>query len=360
MQIKSLPEKTVALTMTAGTGGGSTQNVIQSLLNDRYLHGYDLVFRGRLAIGVAVGTAVLPEAPQNIFRRVRVEIHHTIFGTQSIIDLPGATLFQRAKLFNKLAPHTFGTALGTAVGNYDIGVVLPLIFPLENVVEQQEFQTLLDAVRTSSIQIFLDMAPGADLVTPGGTTTFTWTAYGSGAGNPTVDVVQRVVNGLSHLPETDLVLKHDRVDGLNNAVALTNPNGQYLPRGNDIRLIGLKQYTASANGIDVVSAALNPIVDTDNGIAHPQILVGKTPIRDYPTWQALVAENKMLYGIAPDSGYGIVDFVNRGSRFDALAASRFAINQKQWGYGGLINAAGASSQVEVFFDEILSHSDFKH
>ena len=360
MQIKSIIERSgINLSMTAGTAVGATQNVIASLLQDRYLHGYDLVFRGRLAIGTAAATAILPEAPQSIFRRVAVEVHHTIFGTQRIIDLPGATLFERAKLFNRQAPLTFGTTLATAVANYDIGVVLPLVFPLENVVEGQEFKTLLDAIRTSSIQIYLQMAPAADLFTPAGTTTFTWTAYGSATGSPTLDLIQHPVNGLSHAPEMDLVVKHDRVDSLNAAVAYNNINGNWMPVGNDVRLVGLKQYVASTNSVDVVSSALDPIIGTDNGIAQPQLLVGKTAVREYGSWQAFVHETAQHFGIQPDSGYAVWDFVNRGNRLDALPASTYSKTNTQWGYGGVINPGGANSQVEAFLDEILSASAYK-
>lgn len=357
MQIKRIHEKTVSLNMTAGTGTGASENVVQQLLNDRYLHGYDLVFKGRLAVGVAAATALLPESPQSIFRRVKVEIQHRRFKKQTIIDLPGATLFERAKLFTRKAPHTFGTVPATATGNYDFGVVLPITFPLENVIEKQEFGTLLNGADCSSIQIFLEMAPAADLLTPGGTTTFTWTGYGSATGKPVCEIIRREVNGLNHNPLTDLVIKTDRVDSLNNAVALNNVNGLYLPRGADMRLIGLKQYTASANSVDVVSSFLDPVVDSDNGLAVPQLLIGKKAIRDYDGWQSLVAETGEHYGITPHTGYGVWDFVNRGDRMDALAASVFAQNQNQYGYGGKINAAGANSQIEVFYDQILSAAD---
>lgn len=357
MQIKPIAESTQTLTMTAGTATGASRNVIKNLLNDKFLYGYDLVFKGRLAVGVAAASAVLPESPQSIFRRVRVEIQHKRFKKQAIIDLPGASLFERAKLFNRKAPHTFGTPPAVGVGNYDFGVVLPLRFALENVFEQQEFGTLLNGADCSSIQIFLDMAPAADLLTPAGTTTFTWTAYGSPTGSPTVDIIRKEVNGLSHNPVTDLVIKTDRVDGLNNAVALNNVNGLYLPRGADMRLIGLKQYVASPNGEDVVSSFLNPVVSSDNGLAVPQLLIGKKAIRDHSGWQDLVAETADHYGITPDTGYGVWDFVNRGDRWDALAASVFAKNQNQYGYGGKINPAGATAQIEVFYDQILSASD---
>lgn len=359
MQIQPVNEKTVPLTMTAGVATTSTRNVIANLLNDDFfLHGYDLVFEGRLAVGVAAATAVLPEALQNIFRRVRVEISHSLFKKQAPIDLPSATLFERARMFDRVAPHTYGTPLAVGTGNYDLGVVIPLTFPLESVIESQEFGTLLNAEECSSIQIFLDAAPAADLLTPAGTTTFTWSAYGSGTGSPVVKVIRRTVNGLNHKPLTDLVIKTDRVDSLNAAVTLNNVNSLYLPRGADIRLIGLKQYTASANGSDVVSAFLNPVASSDAGIAIPQLLIGKKPIRDYTSWQDFVAETKKHYGIAPTTGYAVWDFVNRGNRLDALAASVFAKNQKQYGYGGLINAAGADSQVEVFYDQILSAKNF--
>lgn len=354
MQIKPVHEKTVQLNMPVGTATSSVQNVIQNLLNNRFVHGYDLIFKGRLAIGTAAGTAVNPEAPQNIFRRVRVEMQHNRFGKISPIDLPGATLYQRARLFNRVAPQIFGTAIAVGTGNYDIGVVCRLEFPLENVVESQEFRTLPNLLETSSVQIFLEMAPASDLVVPAGTTTFTWSAYGSAAGSPVVEVVRREVNGLSHNPLTDMVIKTDRIDSLNNAVALNNVNGLYLPRGADVRLIGLKQYVASANDINVVSAFLNPVLDTDNGIAIPQLLIGKKPIRDYDSWQSFVGETAQHFGVSPNSGYAIWDFVNRGNALDALAASLFAKDQNQYGYGGKINPAGANSYVEVFYDQILS------
>lgn len=353
MQIKTVTDQVLSIPAASMANAQSGLAFPASVNTGQYLQGLNLEFQGRLTTATAAGAAVTPEAPWSLFRRVYVDIVHSIYGSVRLISLPGGTLKTRAYLFNRINPLSQGTTLATAEGAYDMDFVLPIVFPLEQVVQGQVANTLLDAPRCSSIKVSFDLGVGADLITSSGTTTYTWSAYGSNVGNPIVNLSRRIVNGFSQNPLTNLVMKSDRVDTLSNGVQPGSFNGQPLPVGaNFIRLIGFKQYLPDVGSNDVPLSFLNPIAPGSPGLADPQVYINSSLIRDFTSWALLSHETQSRYNVAAPLGYGVVDFVSDGLAQDALNAQAIGQSRSVLNYGGLINAS-ASGLIEVFLDQVM-------
>lgn len=353
MQIKNIADQVMSIPAASMSAPQTGLAFPASVNTGQYLQGLDLEFQGRLTVGTAVGGAVTPEAPWCLFKRVYVDIVHAIYGSVRLISLPGGTLLRRAQFYNRITPISNGTTLATAEGAYDIDFHLPLIFPLEQVVQGQVANTLLDAPRCSSIRVSFDLGSGPEIITSGGTTTYTWSQYGSGAGNPIVNLNRRVVNGFTQNPLTNLVMKSDRVDTLANAVQPGSYNGQPLPVGaNFIRSIWFKQYLPSVVSNDVPLTMLSPIKPTDTGLADPQVYINSTLIRDFQTWQIAVNDTQRRFQVAIPAGYAVVDFVADGLAQDALNAQAIGQSRSVLNYGGLINAS-STGLIEVALDQVM-------
>lgn len=349
MQIKTLFDQQLQIP-AASLQNPQTLAFPATVNTGQFLEGLQLQFMGRMDITTA-GNAVLPESPWSLFKRIYVEIVHDIYGTKMLYNLPGGTSYVRNLLFNRVAPLRNGTAPGFAVGNYDFDFHIPIVFPLEQVVEGQRANTLLDAPRCSNIKVSFDLGDATDLC--GGPVVATWSAYGQAGGNPVVNLLRRVVNGFSHNPKTNLVQKSDRVDILSANVASGSFNGQPLPVGSNlIRLLGFKQYLPAGSGVDTVGSFYSPILQTDNGYARPQLFVNSTQIRDFYSWQAMVSDTQNRYQVAVPAGYAVVDFVRDGLAQDALNAALIGKARSTLNYGGIINGV-ANAQVEVFIDQIM-------
>lgn len=358
MRKRAFQEATLQLTGLAVTGSAPTPFQYNPPSSGMFEYGRRLTFKGRLTIGTAAGTAVLPEAP-NVFRNVTITVDHPSFGNQQILNRTGGTIQQYRYLMTRRQPTlTSNPAFSEAVGTYDILQILDLQYPLENVYSQFKQDTLLDTRVLTSYSIQVQIAPPSDLVTPAGTTTFAWSAYGSNAGNPTLDIERIEVLGFNGAPtgKESLVIRTARYDSIANNVAAGNLNGQPLTRDvrSVVRLLGLKQYIQSANGISVPSSFLNPIQDTDPGIAIPQLFRGGKAIRSPRNWQTFQSEASDDFAINMPDGYGFWDFVASGNMMEAMPTGSFQ-NPKvgvDWGYGGTINGV-ANGVVAVLVDEVL-------
>jgi hypothetical protein len=357
MNIKRLPQQGVpALTSAFIEGKGE---LIVQIDRQQYLYGLIVKFLGRLTTAGGAGAAVNAEAPQSIFNRIKVNTNSSLYGSKLPINLPGATIFQRAHIFSGTPPVASG-GLATANAAYDIEVDWPILFVLENTADDVQRATLLPAPLLSSLQLEMQFNPGAALITSGGATTYAWTAYGSAAGVPEVLVQLLQVNGLQNNPKTVLVTKTDQYADLSKSVGSDQQVGNEIPIGSTIARVVLKQYVQDPlQAVDVAATMLSPKTAASAGWASPQLQFNRVPIRQYQRWAQLESENKNHYSIgAWPSGYGVIDF-GEGSNYGSpvgqvtnyLMTQSLAVKKGLLTTSGVVNAS-ANSQLEVGVDQV--------
>lgn len=352
MNLKRKPQQTnlPALTSAFIEALGS---VTIPLDRQQYLWGVILDFYGRLTTAGGAGAAVNLEAPQSIFRRIRVTQNHEIFGSKMRCNRTGASLFRMYHCISRTAGIA-SSAPALAVGNaaYDLHVQTVVPFVLPGLPDRSTIPFLLDGPRCGALNLEIDFARGADLVTTGGATTWTWAAFGGG-GNPSLFVTLLQVNGLKHLPKTGMVAFLDRVDSL----AAANPIDNQI--GNDLRLDGAlarywyKQYVQDPlQQVTCAATANSPNTLAAGGLVTPQFFVDTVPIRHYSVWSMLEAEGKQDRQLEVwPPGYGLLDFVEDSDLRDFIAVQDLVKSGHKIGVGGLNNAL-ANGQLESGFDLI--------
>lgn len=350
MNLKRLPQQLQIPALTSAfIEGLPTLNI--PLDRQQYLWGVLVDFYGRLTIGGANGAAVNAEAPQNLFRRIRVTQNHEIFGSKMRVNRTGASLFRMYQAFNGTMGLNASTpALAVGMANYDLHLQLCLPFVLPGLSERATIPFLLDAPRCGALNLEIDLAHGADLVQTGGATTWTWSAFGGG-GNPSLYVTLLQVNGLKHLPKTAMVAFLDRVDSLAAANAIDNQIGNDLRLDGALARLWLKQYVQDAAQQPTCAATMNsPDTPAASGLVHPQFFIDAKSIRDYRQWTQLEAENKQDRQLeAWPTGYGLVDFVEDGDLREIVPAGDLIKTGHKLGIGGLNNAL-ANGQLETGWD----------
>lgn len=128
---------TQAIPITAA-GGLSQVNPGIPLNLNRPIESLLIAISLRVTVTVAPYTAVAPEAPQNFLQRIQVTGNHRSFGTQTPINLSGATAFAWGQMFQRFAGTgqvLTGTALAAppgrpfaspftgAVGTHDLVII---------------------------------------------------------------------------------------------------------------------------------------------------------------------------------------------------------------------------------------------
>ena len=79
-----------------------TSPVIPKPLNiNRPLERIHIIWRGRVVIGTAAISPVASEAPQTIIQRVRLTGTHRKYGSLTLLDMSGASIFALSRLFNQ-------------------------------------------------------------------------------------------------------------------------------------------------------------------------------------------------------------------------------------------------------------------
>lgn len=183
--------------------------IIPKALNvNRPCERISIVWRGRIVIAGANYTAVAAEAPQTLLQRVRLTGTHAKYGSLTPVDLTGATIFALTRLFRQRTSSVYingvrqgdpsvpfaqvGATFGN-IGTYDVEIYYDL--PLVPILPPNSLPTLVpfhfmekDWADTLQLQLFFgDLS---SFGTPDALSTVAFTAFGSGAGTPTVTIFQ--------------------------------------------------------------------------------------------------------------------------------------------------------------------------
>lgn len=257
-----------------------------------------LVWRGRVVIGVANYTTVAAEAPQTILQRARLTGTHRKFGSLTPIDISGATMFAYARVWRVRGSSLFiNTArqpeltiplaqIGTVFGNtgtYDLEIhyVMPLgpIFPAgpQKISTIPYFYYPEDWGNTLQLQVFF--GDQTSFGTPGGTTTVTFSAFGSGTGSPVLNIYTNyeILGQLSKSISSAVVIRSEQnvISGSLGQVA-NNVRLALLQKQKTLNLL-LKTgvlLTGTSGGVSVFASLSDTLID------FTQIVVDNKPVRN--------------------------------------------------------------------------------
>lgn len=291
--------------------------------------------KGRLADTVANYTAVAPEAPYNWLQNIQLTGTATKFGGQkTIINMSGASAFVWPFLFgaqgsqaiinNTLAaapgiPQT-SSFLGTTAGSpYDIRVLYNIpLYPLAGNGQAQARQStnflLLSKDWQNSLQLTLNIGDKSAFGDPTGATV-AWTAFGSGAGNPTCTVyLEYVLNGDQlDTMDTGLVLRAETMLTQFSALA---PQGTLLANLQHAITtnVAIRTGTIQTAGLTAGVTTLAAVSDTQLD-ATQLIIDGRNPLRPNTNNLAEKAFYASRFGVVQPQGWINLSFV------DSLSAS---------------------------------------
>lgn len=169
---------------------------------NRPLERISIRWEGRIVIGTANMSSVFPEALQSLIQQVQLQGQHKTYGALVPLQLTGADIFAWPSLFrttgcaiiingvrvnplgvpNGLPLATFGN-----VGTYDIKIFwdIPLVPVLPAAAKLNAVPFLyMQSDWGDTLNLQLIMGDASSLGVPAGGTTITFSAFGSGAGNP--------------------------------------------------------------------------------------------------------------------------------------------------------------------------------
>jgi hypothetical protein len=325
----------------AWTSGGQ-QSVLQQIDLSLPIRGIRLVFKGRLVIGTAAFTTANPEGYLNLISNVTIQgTNARQKGNVTLWNIDLASAFGIQHLFayrNGIYTINSGTgetltptpttpfpAVGAtglfngATGTYDWRIVLDFPFhPHEaNAAGKSPLVVPGFLVRNEewkdSMQILLAFGAQAGNSTgalgqAAATTTVTFSAYGSGSGNPTID--------LYSLPMAmGLDLKDTVIPGIISRVS-TPINTVLQSAATSIPLVNLqKQPTPRIyfkSGTGTVSPAFATLSDT-NVSTLGILLGGNRNVRNKVDVFAHKSQQPDVYDRDPIQGYNMMDFLDSGN-----------------------------------------------
>jgi hypothetical protein len=277
-----------------------------SIRTDRKVKWIDVKFRGRVHVGAAVATyragpLALGTPLFSLFQQLTLHGDHLQFGNQQPVVINGETLaeFLAQNLKDYVPWFTVngvkGAALGTAIGaNNDVEFVLPIpTYPIGISMQDANFYCLHGPDWPGNLYLDMSCADGTALGDAAGNTTFT--AYGSAAGSPSIDIyterplLSKALAALIHPAITFLIEKTQQPTAAVSAGGGAGSTLLDLKVGLDTTRIFSKFGTAQAGVSAGVSAfatlldtvAQNTVISLDNRILRFQGANGDAALQDY-------------------------------------------------------------------------------
>lgn len=361
------------------TGGGSTL-ISQAIDLSLPIRAIRLVFKGRLVIGTAAFTSTNPEGLLNLISNITIQgVNARQQGNVTLWNVDLATAWVMSHLFAYRGSGYFSINSGTAetivpipsqpfpavgatgyingaTGTYDFRIVVDFPFhPYEmNANGRQPFAIPGFLVRNEewkdSLQISLTYGnqlgnSTGSLGVAAATTTVTFTAYGSGAGSPTIDLYSIPV--MSGLEVKDAVLP-----GVLSRVSFPI-NTTLQSAGTNVPLLNMqKQPTPrviAKFGTSTNSPAFATLSDT-NVTQLGILLGGNRNVRNKVDIWAHKMQHVDVYDRDPIQGYLLMDFIEQGnfdSSFPGQDVGDGATFQLVGDVTGVANALGLIVQEQL-------------
>jgi len=268
--------------------------------------------RGRF-VGVAGTTIINGEAPASLIKLARVIRN----GSEVVQSLDGGSLASLSRFNRGTFPTT--TTLTTGATTTDFLCDIPIDF--SSLLLFNPSLTLLRAVGTSSLQLELTIGDINQIgnVVAGATLT----AFGSGAGNPSVEVFSEEIMDLAgDFADKELTLIQRSVVATQSDLAID------LPVGDLYRRLFVK-VTSGVNSVTLENTLVNRLtVKSDGFFTH----------FDRLTWDVIRGMNKSQFSLEapaagtlgqnPQPGYAVIDFAENGNpsgMIDTRGASSFQV-----------------------------------
>jgi hypothetical protein len=287
------------------------------LPKDRFLAGLILQFRGRFTMpGSGNPTGVTADERFGFLDRVIVKGYHKIRrADEEFFNLRGADLRELDRIYGIHAPYSAPAALtltASAANDVEFIVWVPFV-PLGMPLKQQAMW-LLDAPNYQQLRLKIKTGD-TDSIFTGQTTEPTLSAYGSASGSAVIRVTGLFsIGGDSKLGGfvPGRVWRHTR-EVTSGDIVSGNAAGSRLfelPRGNKIRnlLLCTGALSTAATAGNRVFATKSDTILTD---LHVFRGLGRH-IRKYTGFPVMSEEIAMSFGLAPSTGYGLIDFANHG------------------------------------------------
>lgn len=249
----------------------------------RPLESLKIVWRGRVAITVANFTTIAAEAPQTIIQRIRLTGTHRVFNQLAPIDISGASAFAWARLTqlrsNSLIINgtrqadpgmPFGQ-VGATFGNtgtYDLEIsydipLTPFLPPSSRIALLPFMYLPQDWADTLQLQLFF--GDNTSFGTPG-TAVTAFTAFGSGAGTPTVSIFANycLLGPLANSIKSAVCVRNETVIAGGPVAAVANAQRLTLLQKQRTNCVIVKAgtlLTGSSAGVSVFGALLDTMLD---------------------------------------------------------------------------------------------------
>lgn len=302
-----------------------------------------LAFRAKVT---TAATAVLPDGPLGLLRRVQITGDHKNqgVGTQTLKDAQGATIDAYNRFRRGVSTYQKGT-LATGVASYDVKVALEVPFSINSLRDPLEY--LLGAINGphwNNLNLNITFGGFDDLFSGGAGTV---SAYGTDTGQPTVTVLRRVA-----------LLGNNTWKNFNpyftRFIELTVPPGNVQQAGNDLLVyklptgenfegILLKSYTANGGG------GTAPATLLDNTLFSAlRVKVDNTPYHDAIIEAQDFIETNMADGpvLSKPAGYNFIDWLGTGQLQTAFKTANFTATNQNFYLNGDVNAV-ANAQLNL-------------
>jgi hypothetical protein len=356
--------------------GAVTQTLIpKNLSMNRPLAFLYLRWRGRVVIAGASYSAVAAEAPQSIINKIIVQ--GTFKGTSlTPISISGATAYAFSRLFGIRGSSSYiGTTrqaelssplaqTGANFGNtgtYDLDVwyVIPT-FPI--VSASSRAQNIVPylwqpADWADSLQVTLQLGDLTSFGTPAGMTTATFTAFGSGAGSPTVEIYTEyaILGPLRSGFRTAALVRNENSITSGVTSLATNVRVMQLQKQKTTNVIiksGVN-LTGTTSGVNVF-ASLN-----DTTLENTQILVDNKPIRNNRSNLASKESIGYKFTTIEPQGYLPFSFIDSQSARTAFRADLPSVvgSGSDFGLYSDIIGANANTIISVIQEMIFADAD---
>lgn len=300
----------------------------------RPLESLEIVFRGRVVIAVANYTNVGAEAPQSILQRIRLTGTHRVFNQLVPFDVSGATAFAWPSLFQRFGnvciingvrqtdpgvPFAQTLANFGNIGTYDLEIhyfipTAPFLGPGSRPTITPFMLMPEDWQDSLQLQIF--MGDKTSFGTPAGGTTVAFSAFGSGAGSPSVSVYGNyaILGPLSGKMNSVVTVRNEiPVSGVVSAIASgIQLNPLQKQRTTNIVLKSGNILAGTSAGVEIFSS-LN-----DDILTRTQVIADNKPLRNNTDNFSQKSYLGRMFNVIIPGGYYPISFIDSQNPLTAL------------------------------------------
>lgn len=293
------------------------------LPNDMYLFGLRFEIEGRATMPAANGpTGINADGIFALLESIVIEGYHRPRGQrEQFLNLRGPELRELSRLYSRHDPLVTYAVDGvsaaamsvTADKMNDFRFVFDVPFVPAMLPPSKQLGWLLDAPNYDNLQMKVKIGDSKSVFS-GGTVAAAFSAYGSATGSMRVRVARQMTLGgtsrfAGFLPGRiwryfSEITAGDIVSGNTGSRLFTLPRG-YMLRSILVKTGAKATVTAGNNAYSTL---------TDNALHNIRIYRGINKlVREFVSPSMLKEETGMRYGLTPNTGYNLIDFVQHGT-----------------------------------------------